>query len=150
MAGDQRGAAAADRNLLKDGGFESRPAGVGAERAVRQVQVRPGHDAEALGGAISAWLECTETGAAGCCSRRLRHAGLGAVVPDRPEGGPAEDVPLPRLVPHRPRLRGHGEVLGAPGRRMGTMQAQALNTQGLWREVRLEGIKPADGGWRST
>jgi hypothetical protein len=133
--------AAAERNLLKDGGFEAQPTAWGQN--VQCGAFKFGVDTtQKHSGASSAMVQCTELGkpevqqkTATKAWARWYQTGL-KVDPQktyRLRAWYRTDPTFAGTVKFWVRLT-----------KDGTSQAQALNTQGLWREVRLEHLKPAE------
>ncbi|MEI6499714.1 MAG: hypothetical protein WCP21_01670, partial [Armatimonadota bacterium] len=134
-------AAAADRNLLKDGGFEAQPPVWGQNIQCGKFNFAIDL-AQKHGGAASTFLQCTELGAADLQPKfgtrawaRWHQTGL--------KVDPQTTYRFRAWYRTDANFAGTVKFWVTPSK-TGTVQAQALNTQGLWREVKMEGIKPAN------
>ncbi len=133
-------AAEAAKNALRDGGFEAAPAQWGQNVMTGRFRFAVDRTSKHAG-AAAGLIECQEL----------------AVPPNQPKAPPGAwgrwyQVGVPVQPDKTYRFRAwyrtpddfRGTVkLWVTGTEKQTMQVQGLNTQGLWRELKLEGIKPA-------
>ena len=127
-------------NLVKDGGFETEPTTWGQN--VQGGQFRFLRDtATKRGGAASGLLECLAVGSAEDEKRNRTKAWARWHRGDTPvETGKSYAL----RVWYRTDADFRGSVrVWATGTADGTMEAKGLNTQGVWRELKIEHIKPA-------
>ena len=132
-------AAAAAANLVKDSGFEAEPTSWGQN--VQGGKFRFARDpAVKRSGAASGLLECLAVGSAEDEQRNRTKAWARWHRGDTPV---AAGKSYALRVWYRTDLDFRGSVrIWATGTTAGTKEVKGLNTQGVWRELKIEGIKP--------
>lgn len=133
--------AAADRNLLKNGGFEAQ-APVWGQNVQCGVFKFSLDTTRKRSGASSGMVQCTELGEPEVQQKTATKA-WGRWYQTGLKVEPAKTYRLRAWYRTDPSFAGTVKFW-VRVTKAGTAQAQALNTQGLWREVRLEHLKPAE------